>query len=178
MPIPPHIAELRSLIGHRLLIVPTARAVVIDDDRQVVLGRDRDCDYPRWMFPGGVIDPAEHPADAAVRECFEETGIVAIPEALTSVTASPVITHKTGDLTQHIDITFRCRAVGGDARPYDGEFAEVRWYPFDDLPHMDPYDMSILRLAIERRDSAAFTFSGLTDVLGLRDDDSHRAGTY
>jgi len=112
------------------------------------------------------------------RECFEETGIVAIPEALTSVTASPVITHKTGDLTQHIDITFRCRAVGGDARPYDGEFAEVRWYPFDDLPHMDPYDMSILRLAIERRDSAAFTFSGLTDVLGLRDDDSHRAGTY
>lgn len=28
-----------------------------------------------WTIPGGVVDPAELPLDAAVRETFEETGI-------------------------------------------------------------------------------------------------------
>jgi mutator protein MutT len=28
-----------------------------------------------WEFPGGKIRPGESPADAAVRECLEETGV-------------------------------------------------------------------------------------------------------
>ena len=28
-----------------------------------------------WEFPGGKILPGETPADAAVRECYEETGL-------------------------------------------------------------------------------------------------------
>jgi 8-oxo-dGTP pyrophosphatase MutT (NUDIX family) len=113
MPIPPYIAELRSHIGHALLWLATARTVALDDHGHVILGR-----YPgsrTWTIPGGVIDPGEHPADAAVRECYEETGIIAIPEALTSVTVSGLVTHDGGDLTQHLDITFRCLAAGGQA---------------------------------------------------------------
>ena len=30
---------------------------------------------PRWVTPGGGIDPGESPAAAAVRELFEETGL-------------------------------------------------------------------------------------------------------
>jgi mutator protein MutT len=30
-----------------------------------------------WEFPGGKVEPGEVPADAAVRECLEETGLVA-----------------------------------------------------------------------------------------------------
>lgn len=29
----------------------------------------------KWILPGGTIDPSEFPAQAAVRECFEETGL-------------------------------------------------------------------------------------------------------
>jgi 8-oxo-dGTP pyrophosphatase MutT (NUDIX family) len=72
MPIPPHVAELRARIGHALLWLATVRAVTIDDHGHVLLGR-----YPgsdEWTIPGGVIDPGEQPGDAAVRECYEETG--------------------------------------------------------------------------------------------------------
>ena len=31
-------------------------------------------------LPGGIIEPGEQPADAAVRECFKETGVIAVPE--------------------------------------------------------------------------------------------------
>jgi len=37
---------------------------------------------PRWLTPGGGIDPGEAVRDAAVRELFEETGLAIEPETL------------------------------------------------------------------------------------------------
>ena len=37
---------------------------------------------PRWLTPGGGIDPGETILEAAVRELFEETGYLTQPEAL------------------------------------------------------------------------------------------------
>ncbi|GAA1420456.1 NUDIX domain-containing protein [Catellatospora coxensis] len=36
-----------------------------------------------WAFPGGSLEPGETPADAAVREIEEETGVTLLPAALT-----------------------------------------------------------------------------------------------
>jgi|SRR5580658_7778426 8-oxo-dGTP pyrophosphatase MutT (NUDIX family) len=165
MPIPPHIAELRALVGHRLLWLATARAVVADGRGCVVLGRY--ASQSDWTLPGGVIDPAEQPADAAVRECYEETGIVALPEALSSITVSELVLHPSGDLSQHLDITFRCRAVGGQAQPGDGEFEEVRWHRIDELPAMSAYNLDLLCQAVSGGAGAAFAFSGLGELSGL-----------
>jgi 8-oxo-dGTP pyrophosphatase MutT (NUDIX family) len=164
MPVPPYIAELRAHVGHRLLWIATARTVAVDGQGRVILGRY--AGRASWTFPGGVIDPAEQPADAAVRECYEETGILAVPEALSSVTVSGLVRHDSGDLTQHLDLTFRCRAVGGQARPSDGEFEEVRWHRIDALPELDPYEREVLGHAVNCTGRAAYTFSGLTELLG------------
>jgi len=162
MPVPRHIAELRASIGHALLWLATARTVTVDGSGQVILGR-----YPgsdTWAIPGGVIDPGEQPADAAIRECYEETGVIAVPEALTSVTVSGLVTHDSGDLTRHLDLTFRCRATGGRAKPGDGEFQDVRWHPLDSLPPLPGYELGLLTQALRRDRRAAFTFSGAADV--------------
>jgi 8-oxo-dGTP pyrophosphatase MutT (NUDIX family) len=172
MPIPPHIADLRALVGHRLLWVATARAVAVDSHGLVVLGRYRGS--AAWAIPGGVVDPGEQPADAAIRECFEETGIIAVPEALTSVTVSELVTHTSGDLTQHLELTFRCRATGGAARPGDGEFEDVRWHRVNALPELSAYERAVLAQAVTDGGQAAFSFSGLTRVLGLPEADVAR----
>lgn len=163
MPVPPHIAELRAHIGHALLWYATARTVTIDDHGRVILGRYAGSES--WTIPGGVIDPGEQPADAAVRECFEETGIIAVPEALTSVTVSGLVTHDSGDLTRHLDITFRCRAAGGQAQPRDGEFQDVRWYDVDALPVLPAYERGLLIQALHSGSQPAYTFSGIPEAL-------------
>jgi 8-oxo-dGTP pyrophosphatase MutT (NUDIX family) len=42
-----------------------------------------------WTLPGGAIDPNVHPADAAVRECLEETGLLVKPERLIGAFGGP-----------------------------------------------------------------------------------------
>ena len=63
----------RAVIGHRLLWLATARAVAVDDHGRVILGRC--AGTGQWTLPGGIIEPAEQPADTAIGECCEETGI-------------------------------------------------------------------------------------------------------
>jgi 8-oxo-dGTP pyrophosphatase MutT (NUDIX family) len=49
---------------------------VVTSSRGVLLGRRRDGNPP-WTFPGGKAEPGETPAEAAVRETAEETGVAA-----------------------------------------------------------------------------------------------------
>lgn len=163
MPIPPHVAELRARIGHGLLWLSAARTVTVDDQGRILLGRGHGRTI--WTLPGGLIEPGEQPADAAIRECFEETGIIAVPEALTSVTVSGLVSHDSGDVTRHLDITFRCRAAGGQPHPADGEFGEVGWHHPGALPQMPPYERDIITQALRGDCQPAYTFSGLPQVL-------------
>jgi mutator protein MutT len=58
-------------------ITPIAIAVVVDGDNVLVGQRPEGVVLAGlWEFPGGKIESSESPADAAVRECLEETGLV------------------------------------------------------------------------------------------------------
>ena len=132
MPIPDFVRELRDVVGTRPLWLSGVTAVVLDDAGRVLLGRR--ADNGRWALITGIIDPGEQPADAAVRECLEETGVEVVPERLTGVTVSDLITHGNGDQAQYLELTFLCRAVGGEARVNDDESLEVAWFDRDALP--------------------------------------------
>jgi 8-oxo-dGTP pyrophosphatase MutT (NUDIX family) len=64
----------------------TARVLLIDRQNRIFLLKthfDPEVQLPpRWITPGGGIDPGETPLMAAVRELHEETGISVHAEAL------------------------------------------------------------------------------------------------
>lgn len=166
MAIPPFVAELRAVLGPRPLWLSAAIAVTLDDRDRVLLGRR--ADTGAWNLIGGIVDPAEHPADTVVRECFEEAAVVAVPEQLIAVTVSGPITYPNGDRTQYLELAFRCRAVGGEARVNDDESLEVGWFAQDALPELSAWAHELLRLAFSDSPGTAYTFSGLAAVLGDR----------
>ncbi|MFD9688642.1 NUDIX domain-containing protein [Kitasatospora sp. NPDC059146] len=158
MAIPPFLLELRSLVGHRPLWLSAVAAVVVDDWGRVLLARR--ADDGRWASVGGILDPGEQPADGVVRECLEETGVEVVPELLASTTVTPPVHYPNGDVTQYLVLTFRCRAVGGEARVNDDESLEVGWFGLDELPPMLDFEHDRLRHALECQGPAVFTWEG------------------
>ncbi|MFI9121334.1 NUDIX hydrolase [Streptomyces bikiniensis] len=143
MATPDFIRTLHETAGHQLLFLPGVSAVVFDDHGRVLLGRRSD--NGRWAVIGGIVEPGEQPADCAVREVYEETAVRCEVERIVSVeTLRKPVVYPNGDQCQFMDVAFRCRAVGGEARVNDDESTEVGWFEVDDLPEMKRF--SLLRI--------------------------------
>ena len=123
MPISPYVKSLRADVGHKPLLLPGVTAVVFDDLGRLLLGERSD--NGQWALIAGVMDPGEQPAETIVREVYEETAVHVVPERITSVFTQPPIVYPNGDVSEYVDITFRCRAIGGEARVNDDESLSV-----------------------------------------------------
>ncbi|MER5493567.1 NUDIX hydrolase [Streptomyces sp. LE64] len=146
MATPEFISTLRATAGQQLLWLPGVTAVVFDDADRVLVGRRSD--NLRWSLVGGIPDPGEQPAACAVREVYEETAVRCVAERVVLVEALEPVAYPNGDVCQYMDITFRCRAVGGRARVNDDESLEVGWFSLDALPDLDEFSLSRIKHAL------------------------------
>ncbi|MGW1895421.1 NUDIX hydrolase [Streptomyces sp. NPDC002004] len=146
MATPDFIREIRATAGHQLLWLPGVTAIVFDDDGRVLLGRRSDT--RKWSVIGGMPEPGEQPAACAVREVHEETAVHCVPERVVLVQALDPVTYANSDVCQFMDITFRCRAVGGEARVNDDESLEVGWFDVDALPALNESDVFRIKQAL------------------------------
>ena len=80
----------------------------------------------RWALPGGKIEQGELPADAAARELWEETTLVA-----QSVTYLFQFGGK--DNLHHV---FEAKVVNSGASVPQNEISEFRWYDTEELEHL------------------------------------------
>ncbi|MGA8117547.1 MAG: NUDIX domain-containing protein [Actinocatenispora sp.] len=168
MPISPYVAGLREHVGNGLLMLPSAAGVVVDDTGRVLLGRRSD--NGRWSLPAGAIDPGEQPAEAVVREVYEETGVHVAVERLVGVALRDVTVYPNGNLCQYLSVFFRCRPTGGHARVNDSESLEVAWCGLQDLPELDAFDRTRIDLALDDTAPAWYAQPGQSyDWLPVRD---------
>ncbi|GAA2402389.1 NUDIX domain-containing protein [Streptomyces glaucosporus] len=152
MATPDFIRDLRASAGRQLLFLPGVSAVVLDDGGRVLLVRR--ADTGRWSIIGGIPEPGEQPADAAIREVYEETAVHAVPERLLLVQTLTPVRYPNGDVCQFVDTAFRCRAVGGEPRVNDDESLEVAWFEPDALPPLE--DFALRRIERARSDEPAW----------------------
>jgi 8-oxo-dGTP pyrophosphatase MutT (NUDIX family) len=102
----------------------TASAVVVGT-RGTVLHLHRR--LGRWLQPGGHLEADEHPADAAVRETVEETGLAAHhpPEGSRLIHLD---VHAGAQGHTHLDLRYLLLAPADDPHPGPGESSEVSWW--------------------------------------------------
>ncbi len=129
-----YVRNLRQKVGHDLLFMPVASAVVFDDKGHVLLHQRSDSG--EWALPGGAIDPGEEPANAAIREVWEETGVNVLPERIIGVESGPdyFVRYTNGDEAMALAIVFVCKVLSGEPHVNDDESIAVRYFPVNELP--------------------------------------------
>ena len=142
---PDFILRLRERVGHDLLWLPGATAVVLSEGRVLLVHR---ADNGRWAPVSGVVDPGEHPEDTVVREVLEEAGVSCEVEALAWVSVTEPVHYPNGDVSQYLDLTYRCRWVSGEPHAADDESLDARWFPLDGLPALDHQNLERVRRAV------------------------------
>ena len=142
---PEFILRLRERVGHDLLWLPGATAVVLAEDRVLLVHR---ADNGRWAPVSGVVDPGEHPEHTVVREVLEEAGVSCEVERLAWVNVTELVHYPNGDVSQYLDLTYRCRWLGGDPHAADDESLDAGWFPLDELPAMDDQNLERIRRAV------------------------------
>jgi 8-oxo-dGTP pyrophosphatase MutT (NUDIX family) len=160
MPMSPYVRSLRADVGPRCLLLPGVSAVVFDDDQRLLLAQRSD--NREWSLIAGMMDPGEQPAETVVREVYEETAVHVVTERLTSVLTQPPHTYPNGDECEFVDLCFRCRAVGGEARVNDDESLDVGWFTLDALPPIGERTRRRIELAV--RPGASAWFAGPGDL--------------
>jgi ADP-ribose pyrophosphatase YjhB (NUDIX family) len=133
VPIPEFIVELRRHIGHAPLWLPGITAVVIRDQQVLLIKRS---DNHAWTPVTGIVEPGEHPADCAVREVLEESGIRSVARRLAWVHVTGPVVHVNGDHAQYLDHVFRMEWVAGEPFPADDESLEARWFDLAEMPEI------------------------------------------
>lgn len=106
-------------------------AAVIEHDGLILLTRRKpDAPYPLlWEFPGGKLEPDEHPEDCIVRELREELAMEVAVEGIYDV-----MYHRYPERTVMI-LAYRCTWTGGELQELD--VAGHRWVAPADVPTFD-----------------------------------------
>lgn len=139
-----YLKKLREKVGHMPLVLPHAVVVVFNEHGEVLLEERSDDGY--FDFPGGGIDLKESGEEAAKRELYEETGLIADKLVLFNVYTGEV-THYVyfnGDEIYGVDLVYLCDKYHGELTPQLEEVKSLRFY---DLKNM-PDKMSIRNKAI------------------------------
>jgi ADP-ribose pyrophosphatase YjhB (NUDIX family) len=126
-----------------------AYAVIIRDG-EILLSHWNEHGRSGWTLPGGGIDEAEHPVQAAKREILEETGYHASIDRLLGIDTMvvPAARRHRGDSPLYaMRIVYRARVTGGELRnEVGGSSDEARWFPLEQVPEL--HRVSLLDIAL------------------------------
>lgn len=129
-----YIMDLRKVVGHRPLLQVGASVIVVDKENRVLLQlrSDNHC----WGYAGGSVELDEVVEEAAKRELYEETGLMAQRMELFGVFSGPDThcVYPNGDEVSNVDVVYVCREYTGELRCQPGEVEALRFFALDEIP--------------------------------------------
>jgi 8-oxo-dGTP diphosphatase len=128
-------------------------AVIIDDDRVVLVRRAHEPLKGEWSLPGGTVEVGETLAEAVAREAREETGLDVRVGSLLEV-LDRVHRSAEGQVEYHfVLLDYRCTVVSGTLA-HGSDASDACWARRDDLARYGLSDaaMRIIAKALELSD--------------------------
>ncbi|PIB10807.1 NUDIX domain-containing protein [Vibrio rotiferianus] len=124
-----YVKELRSKVGNQVLMIPGVAAVILNESNKLLLQKKSD---GSWSLPAGMIEPAESPSQAVVREVREETGLKIKVERVLGVFGGEGFgfTYPNGDQVEYTVVLLKCLQT----EQLDDETIELAWFSKTDMP--------------------------------------------
>lgn len=112
-------------------------ALIFDDQGQVLLFKHTYRKF-EWGIPAGSLEHREQPAEAVIREFYEETGMqIGIEKLLRVVSAKE---------DHHLTVIYLCKIMSGEFKP-SHEISEMKYFEPDNLPRMLFAEKDLIRWA-------------------------------
>ena len=117
-------------------------ALVFNEQGQILLFKHTYRKF-EWGIPAGSLEHREQPADAVLREFYEETRMQIQIEKLLTVTSARE--------DHHLTVVYLCEIAGGEFSP-SPEISEMKYFDINDLPRMLFAEKSLIRWAAQEFD--------------------------
>jgi 8-oxo-dGTP pyrophosphatase MutT (NUDIX family) len=158
-----YLKTIRSKVGHTLLQLPSVTVANFDNNGRLLLIKHRDTN--KWVLPGGTIEPLEIPAEAAVREMWEETGLFVKLAKIIGVYGGSEFTvnYSNGDKVSYVMTVFEGQTTGGVLKTSNEESMEARYFLHEEITYLDtqPWVAAILTDVFKLQTQAFFKSSSL-----------------
>ena len=112
-----------------------AAAVILDEDKNILLVKSTYQRFHPWGLPGGSLEYGEHPEEAVIREVWEETGLNVCIEKL-------LLIHSW--MPDRVGMFYLCRITGGTFYPSD-EVSEFAYFSLENLPDVRTLDRDMIK---------------------------------
>lgn len=130
---PETMEPLRDTVFSHVTPFCAADAAIIDPEGRLLLIRR--ADNGLWALPGGALEVGETPAQGAVREALEESGIASQPRALVGIWDSRLCNSSVSHHVYHFVILCHPLTVQPETPPsHAHEVLDVGWFREAELP--------------------------------------------
>jgi 8-oxo-dGTP diphosphatase len=127
-------------------------AIIIEDDRVVLVKRGHPPLAGEWSIPGGVLEVGETLREAAIREALEETGLTVETGDLLGVYDRILRDADERTIYHYVLIDFLCQRIAGEPEPA-GDAVEARWFAREEIAGLGlaKDTAEVIRLGFEKR---------------------------
>lgn len=110
-----------------------------------------------WGYAGGSVEIDEDVEDAAKRELYEETGLIANKLELFGVFSGKDMhyTYPNGDDVSNVDVVYICRDYTGTLKCQENEVDELKFFGIDEIPEniSKPIKKALLKWVESKKNS-------------------------
>ena len=152
-----YVGQLRALVGKRMLMLPSLRAVLEDSEGRVLL--QQRSDFGDWGLPGGSPELGDSMGDCILREVLEETGLEVVRYAafgFASDPASEVVKFPNGDETHAFSLLVHVTEWRGVLSPTTDETVDLGFFAADALPAVHANHLRSVERFLEYRRTGEF----------------------
>ncbi len=111
-------------------------AVVVKDGKIALIKRGNEPSKGKWSIPGGLVELAESPEQAVIREAQEETGLTVESPTLIDVVSNVDMDEKGKVKYHYVIIDYLVHVKKGTAHAAS-DALELHWVPFVEVENYD-----------------------------------------